>query len=306
MILGLLPDGPVPRYGWKEGMELRVKLKQETIVSGYPEFMQMFKLPRPEGTTVHTSGMRQIDLEASGGSSGAFGSRDFVSAVLNREAVFDLRIGEADGHGHRVTWSEGTGELPATLLPSGRFLRPGVPVGENLVQWQDVLLTEAMAAPLKAYAQPGEQWTADGLAGLPHAQLGMSPRLVPARSDFTFEGEAVHEGRPCYLIKRVTRLEGKDWNSGDIVDPEYGMQFNARDITIQAGGQMAVGKYWIDRETLLPVHTEIRVSAAIWWRDPRFPAKYVGTHDSKNYENWETINFNATFGRVLVVDFELE
>ena len=71
------------------------------------------------------------------------------------------------------------------------------------------------------------------------------------------------------------------------------MQFNERDIDIQAGGQLAVAKYWISRDTLLPVHTEIKVSAAIWWQDSRFPAKYVGTHDSKNYENWETINFVA-------------
>ncbi|MEJ1972475.1 MAG: hypothetical protein WDM96_08490 [Lacunisphaera sp.] len=39
MMDGLLPDGPAPRYGWKEGTKLRVTLKQEQIISGYPEFL---------------------------------------------------------------------------------------------------------------------------------------------------------------------------------------------------------------------------------------------------------------------------
>ena len=306
MMLGLLPDGPVPHYGWKEGMKLRVKLKQEKIVSAYPEFMQMFKLPRPEGTKIYTSGMRQIDIAASEGGADSFGSRDFVSAVSTREAVFDLEIRQSEGQGYHAVWSDETGELPATLLPKGRFISPGVPESEALTDWQAILLNEAIVAPLKAFARPGEQWTAASLASLPHAQLSMSSRLVQARSDYTFEGESDYEGQPCYLIKQVTRLEGENWQPSDIVGPEYAMQFNAQEITIQAGGQMAVGHYWINRDTLLPVHAELRVSATMWWRDPRFPAKYLGTHDSKNYENWETINFNATFGRVLVVDFELE
>jgi hypothetical protein len=101
-------------------------------------------------------------------------------------------------------------------------------------------------------------------------------------------------------------LEGKSWSTSDLVGPEFAMQFNALEIEIQAGGLMAVAKYWISQDELLPVHTEMKVSAALWWRDPRFPSKYVGTHDSKNYENWETFSFNATYGRVLSVDFELQ
>jgi hypothetical protein len=29
----------------------------------------------------------------------------------------------------------------------------------------------------------------------------------------------------------------------------------------------------------------------------------VGSHDSKNYENWERINFVITYGRVVEADF---
>ncbi|MEJ1972473.1 MAG: hypothetical protein WDM96_08480 [Lacunisphaera sp.] len=81
------------------------------------------------------------------------------------------------------------------------------------------------------------------------------------------------------------------------------MQFSARDIHLLNAGQLAVAHYWISKDTLLPRHTEVKVSAALWWRDPRFPSQYIGTHDSKNHENWTTINLNLTYGRVLSVDF---
>jgi hypothetical protein len=306
MIFGLLPAGPAPRYGWEEGMQFRVNLKQEQIISGYPEFMQIFNLPRPEGTEVFTSAMRQIDLEASGGHAGAFGSRDFVSAVSGREAAFDLSIGASVGRGFQVSWSDSKGTLSAKLLPKGRLVNPGVPDGDGLTAWQSILLNDAICAPLKNYAQFGEKWKAEGLVSLPHAQLTMSPNLVPAFSDYIFEGQAEYQGKACYLFSRVTRLEGESWSTSDLVEPQYAMQFDAREIEIQAGGLMAVAKYWISQDGLLPVHTEMKVSAALWWHDPRFPSKYVGTHDSKNYENWETVSFNATYGRVLSVDFELQ
>jgi len=305
MMLALLPDGPAPRYGWKADMKLRVKVKQEQIVSGYPEFMRVFNLPHPEGTKVFTSGMRQIDLEASGGSAGLVASKDFVSVVSKQDAKFDLSIGESDGRRFQIAWSDSQGSLDAKLLPSGRFVTPGIPDSGTLVDWQSILLNDVIGAPLKAYAQPGEKWSAEGLASLPQLQLTMATRLEQASSDYAFEGEADYQGTPCYLFSRVTRLEGKDWAPIDLIDPAYAMQFNERDIEIQAGGQLAVAKYWISRDSLLPVHTEIKVSASIWWQDSRFPAKYVGTHDSKNYENWEAINFVATYGRVLTADFEV-
>jgi hypothetical protein len=303
MMFALLPDGPAPRYGWKEGATLQVKVKQEQIVSGYPEFMKVISLPHPKGTEVFTSGMRQIDLDASGLS--AFGSKDFVSVVSHREATFDLAIGESDGRGYQAKWSDSQGSLDAKLLPSGRLVNPGMPEAGDLVAWQSLLLNDAIGAPLKAYAQPGEIWSAKGLSSLPQLHSTMAPRMELASSDYTFEGEADYNGTPCYLFSRVTQLDGKDWSPSDLIDPAYAMQFNERDIEIQAGGQLTVAKYWISRDALLPVHTEIKVSAAIWWEDSRFPAKYVGSHDSKNYENWETINFVATYGRVFTADFEL-
>lgn len=305
MMLALLPDGPAPQYGWKAGMKLSVKVKQEQIISGYPEFMRVFALPHPKGTEAFTAGMRQIDLESSDGNAGSFGSKDFVSMVSRKEGAFDLSIEEMDGRGFQASWNHGNDSLDAKLLPSGRFVNQGTPTDSVLVDWQSLLLNDVVVAPIKAYAQPGEKWSAQGLASLPQLQLTMTPRLVETASNYAFEGEAEYQGKPCYLFSRITRLEGKDWSPSDLIDPAYAMQFNARDIEIQAGGQLAVAKYWISRETLLPVHTEIKVSASIWWQDSRFPAKYIGTHDSKNYENWEEINFIVTYGKVFTADFEL-
>jgi|UniRef100_UPI00404AE581 hypothetical protein len=306
LMYALLPDGPAPHYGWQEGMTLRAKVVQEQILSAYPEFMQFFKLPRPDGTEVFSSGMRQIDLAASGGVEADFGSRDFVSAVSRQEGTFDLTIGEGDDRGFAAEWHAGSESLPLKLVPKGRMLSPGVPTGAAVAAWQNVLLNEAIAAPLRAYAKPGERWSADVLTAMPQLQLSLTPHLVLAPTDYTFEGPADYEGRPCYVFTRTTRLEGRDWRPEDLVDPAYAMQFNEQGIQLQAGGELLFARYWISQEDLLPVHTELSVSAAIWWRDPRFPAKYIGTHDSKNYENWETINFNATYGRTLTVDFEIQ
>lgn len=302
----LLPDGPAPRYGWQEGITLQATVVQEQILSGYPEFMQIFKLPRPDGTVVYTSGMRQIDLDASDAPAANFGSRDFVSAVYRQEAVFDLSIGADDGRGFAATWRKGDEQLSLKLLPKGRIVSPGVPSGIELARWQNVLLNEAIAAPLMAYARPGARWSAEVSTALPQLQLSPSPHLVTAATEITFAGTEDYRGRPCFVFTRTTRLEGRDWRLADLLDPAYAPQFNDPAITLQAAGELLFARYWISQDTLLPVHTELKVSAALWWRDPRFPAKYVGTHDSKNYENWETINFNATYGRTLKVDFELQ
>jgi hypothetical protein len=306
LMFALLPDGPAPRYAWKEGLTLQATVVQEQILSGYPEFMQVFKLPHPAGTEVFSSGMRQIDLAANAAAATNFGSRDFVSAVSRQAAAFDLELGAGDDHGFAANWRTGSETLPLKLLPKGRMLNPGVPTGATVAAWQNVLLNEAIAAPLMAYARPGEAWSAELLTALPQLQLSMSPHLVSANADFVFEGTADYQGQACYVFTRTSRLEGKDWLPADLVDPAYAMQFNEQDIQLQAGGELLFARYWISRDGLLPVHTELKVSATLWWRDPRFPAKYVGTHDSKNYENWETINFNVTYGRSLKVDFKLK
>lgn len=301
MIYALLPDGPLPRYQWKDGTTLQIKVQQEQIISGYPEFLRVFNFPQPADSIVYSSGMREIDLAASGTST-SFGSKDFASVVAPHEGIFELKV-NASG---TATWSDGQDSMQARLMPSGRVLNPTLPSSPQLAQWQSHLLNELIAAPLRPYAQPGETWRASGLVALPHGQLAMTPKWVKAMSDYTMMGTADWKGTPCVIIRQITQLDSSDWDPADLVDPAYSALFNSEEITLQAGGLYRVGHYWISQENQLPVHTEITVASTLWWTDPNFPAKYLGTHDSKNYENWETINFNLSFGRTLNADFEIE
>jgi hypothetical protein len=298
LIYALLPDGPLPRYEWKDGTSLQIKVQQEQIISGYPEFLRVFKFPQPQGSMVYSSGMREIDRAASGATA-SFGSKDFASVVAQNEGTFELKIGSSQA----ATWSDDQGDMQAKLMPTGRALNPTLATSPQLVQWQSHLLNELIAAPLRPYAQTGETWTATGLVALPHGQLSMTPKWVEASSEYRMMGTSDWNGMPCILIRQITQLDSTDWDPADLVDPAYSALFNRAEITFQAGGLYRVAHYWISQETQLPVHTEVKVASTLWWTDPKFPAKYLGTHDSKNYENWETINFNLTFGRTLTADF---
>jgi len=300
LIYALLPDGPLPRYSWKEGTSLQIRVQQEQIISGYPEFLRVFKFPQPEGSKVYTSGMREIDLAASGGES-SFGSKDFASVVAQNEGTFELKVRA----GNIATWSDEQGSMQAKLMPSGRAINPTLPSSPKLGQWQTHLLHELIAAPLRPYAKPGETWSAKGLVAMPHGQLSMTPKWVEASSDYQMMGATDWNGTACVLIRQITSIDSTNWDPADLVNPAYSALFNREEITFQAGGLYRVARYWISQETQLPVHTEIKVASTLWWTDPMFPAKYLGTHDSKNYENWETINFNLSFGRTLTADFEV-
>jgi hypothetical protein len=301
MMLGLLDDGPVPRYGWEEGQRFQVRVEQEQIISGYPEFLEVFKLPQAEGTEVFTSGMRLIDLQSAGAN--AVGSKDFVSAVSRQEATFAMEVGATEGSGHDLTWRDEAGGFGSTVLGSGRQVRSTAPRGDTLVAWHGSLLHELLLAPLRAHAQAGDRWQARHPVRLPNLQLGPTARWEEAMVDTEFVGEAEQAGRPCYVFAQIVLLEDQDWTVADLVEDAYAVRFDPTMLAVQAGGQLVVARYWIDRDSLLPVRSELRVSAAVWWNDNRFPASYIGSHDSKNYENWETTNFVVSYGRTLTAEF---
>jgi hypothetical protein len=303
MMLALLPDGPMSRYGWQDGTGLDVAIREEQVISGYPEFMDVFRLPYPDGVEVFSSGMRQIDLEASGGESGVAESKDFVSVVAARQGTLALNI-EAGEAGHfSATWQTADQSMTAPLRPNGRQGPPSLVREGDLQEWGPVVLNELIAAPLRTYAQPGDDWSARVAMRQPHLQLAPLASYEPVEAGIEFLGEADHEGIPCYHFKQVVERDGGNWELGDLVDDAYAAQIQARGLTVQAGGILTVSEFWIHRETHLPVHTRVSSTAAVWWQDPRFPDRYVGSHDSKNYEDWETTNFVATYGRVLSADF---
>ena len=179
-----------------------------------------------------------------------------------------------------------------------------MPTGDDLIDWQGALINEILLAPVKPYMLPGDEWTAQGLVRLPQLQLGAIAPHQEVTTTYRFEGESAYQGIPCHRFKSVTKIDGADWALVELVNAEYASQFQVSGLEVQAGGILTVTQFWISQETRLPVHTELKSTASVWWRDPRFPARYVGSHDSKNYENWEEVNFVVTYGRVLEADFE--
>ena len=306
MMYALLPDGPLPHYGWSPGTSLQVVVREEQVISGYPEFMDVFGLPLPDDAQVYSSGMRQIDLDASGTSANAASSKDFVSAVAERSGQFSLQVGEHSGGGFAVDWQIGDQAMAAKLMPNGRLRESDLPRDQMGIDWSPVLMNEVIGSPLRSYSQPGGSWSAETRVRWPQLQLGAVARHENVEAMFHFFGEEDYAGVPCYRFKRVVELDGGDWSLGDLVNADYAAHIESRGLRVQAGGMLTVSEYWISRATHLPVHTKVTTTGTVWWEDPRFPAKYVGNHDSKNYENWERINFVITYGRVLEADFSEE
>lgn len=306
LMLALLPDGPAPRYGWESGVTLTAEVRQEQIISAYPQYVEFFRLPHAEDTAVYTSSMRELDLDDVSRSALNAENREFVSVVHEDRGTFTLGFQDREGPGFTGQWSSADGDatLAALLLPNGRFKQPTQPTGASVTAWQQVLLHEAVLAPLRAYAEPGSAWDTTLPTGLPQLQLQTLPRIVSADATITFVGQVEREGKACYQFTRHSWVDGTEWKFEDLLDPAAAARISStQGLELFSGGAAIEATYWISADRLLPVHSEVKVTAAIWWRDPRFPDRYVGRHDSRNYEDWETINLVATYGRVLTVDF---
>lgn len=303
----LLPDGPAPRYGWKPGLVLEADVKQEQVLSGYPEMIDFFRLPHPAGTEAYSSGMRQIDLENGGGRLPATEKLEFVSLVSNRAAQLELAVGAVSGGGFAAEWRSQDGGLSAQLLPNGRFLAAGNPEDKTVADWQHILLHEAVLAPLRASSEPGQSWTAKLPTGLPQFQLGLVPTVVSADATLQYDGAVERDGVRCHRFTRRTFMDGREWRLEDLLDRDSAVRLGSvHGLKTVSAGQMIVAHYWINADTLLPVHTEFEVSGTIWWNDPRLPGHYTGMHDSKNYEKWDNVTFVTTYGRRLTIDFRVK
>ena len=306
MFYGLLPDGPAPAYGWKPGQRMKVRIKHEQVISGYPYGNRLLTLLKAEGSEVLQTEARLLDLDSSPDKKAAAEKSRYVSTFLRKEVSLHLSIGTFDGRAYAATWKTEAGEsLASRILPKGRVLELSA-TGKDLTAWQWAIDSELLCAPLKPYAKPGESWEAQGLSALPHAQLSPVPTMIQSPSTFRFEGEASSDGKACYLFTRTTVLNLGQAPLRDFVGAESVTALEADGIKVLAGGQYAVTRYWISRDTLLPVRTETRISSGIWYKDAKFPDRYEGTHDWRNFENWKEINFVATLGRLITADFESE
>ena len=311
MIDGLLPDGPLPAYGWKKGQRLRVRLQHEQLFSGYEHENRLMALPMPERRIRVESKPRAHDLaSAPSGTAGAVAAADttrYTTNLLKDAAAFTLSIGAFDGRAFAATWQgDSKQRIRIRLLPRGTVIDASVPAEGDLAHWQWALGHELFCTPLPAYARPGDTWEADGMTPLPHGQLSPTPTLARAHGTYRFEGEVTYAGRACFLITRAARVDSKGWRFQDLVHPAYVNQFGPEQIELMAGGQLAVSKFWIDKQSRLPVRTELTISSSVWWKDRLYRDRYEGGHDWRTFETWRTVNFIGDFGRRLVAEFEVE
>lgn len=310
LIDGLLPDGPLPAYGWEQGRRLHVHLRHEQLFSGYEHENRLMSLPMPAGRIRVESKPRALDL-ASARPTGTSAQSPvdtgrYTANLLRDTASFTLEISAFDGRAFPATWqADGAEAQSVRLLPRGTVIDASVPAGGTLARWQWALNHALFCTPLPPYVQPGDTWEADTISPLPHGQLAPTPTLARARGTYRFEGEVTLAGRACFLITSAARVDSKGWRFQDLVNPAYVNQFGPEQIELMAGGQLAVSKFWIDKETRLPVRTELTISSSVWWKDRLYRDRYEGGHDWRTFEDWKTVNFIGDFGRQLIAEFEV-
>jgi len=305
LFLALLPDGPVPRYLFQEGMQAQVNIRQEQMLGGYEHENRLLALEKAPGVERIESAPRAVDLANS--KDGVSDPNNSRYTVFRRLESLDLTLqfGAHAGAAMELTGESANGRFAAQILPNGRVINSSVATGE-LAHWQWLINNLLVCSPLRTHAQPGDVWEAHGFEALPQYQLFPVPVMAMTTSKYTFEGETTRDLRRCYLIKRSTWMQVEDWGFQDVVRVEAIAQFGPEQVKIMTGGQLVVTKYWIDAESLLPLHTEIIVSNSIWWKDHAYPERYEGSHDWRNFETWKEINFVADYGRKITVDFNFQ
>jgi hypothetical protein len=306
MMEALLPDGPFPAYGWRAGQRLAVRLTHEQTISGYPHRNRLLSLPLATDSRSIVAEPRDLDLSGFADREERRSMARYLTSLNRASASATLTIGPVrpDGRSHAAEWHAGDGSEPlrARLLPGGRTV-DAAPSTSSLAAWQWALGGELLLGSLRPWARPGDAWPVDALAALPHAQLHPVPTLRPTKGTLRFEGEVERDGVPCFLFTRTLTLDGRDGPLADFVLPETAARLGRGEIDLLSWGTMVVTHYWIRRDTGLPVRTELRASGALWWFDRDFPRRYEGSHDWRNFETWNEVNFVATFGRLLVADF---
>ncbi|MDB6092478.1 MAG: hypothetical protein JWM32_40 [Verrucomicrobia bacterium] len=306
MMHSLLPDGPLPGYGWKPGTRLQARITHERIASGYPDELRLLDLPRDAASAYVEVGMRALDREAAkaGATPAVRAERGFASATARSTAQVSLRIGESDGLAYAATWSTGRdSELASRLTPRGEVIDSAIGA-ESLAEWRWALTGEIIMAPLDPAARIGDTWTRRVMVPLASAQLDQAPRLRAATATFRFEGREELKGRACYVVSKSVEVSAPMLPQ-DLVKPAYADYFNERNIRFTSSSEMVYVKAWIDEASRLPVRTELRATSAFWWSDEDQPDSFISTHDAKRvYETTKATRHVVTIGRLLTAEFE--
>jgi hypothetical protein len=310
----LLPDGPLPAYGWRKGLRMRVKLWHQEVMSGYPNELRLFDLPLSAGAKLVEADLRDIDLKSAGTANGApppppaAVKRGFASAVAEWRKDLTLSLGAFDGKAYRATWSAGQGnDLRCRLTPRGITLDQEVGSPE-LAPWRWALANAVLVSPLDPVAQVGDEWEAPMLlTPLPNAQLEQSPGLREADGKVKFQGTELCRGKDCFVLGSTVVLKTSEFHPQDLVNSAYADYFSRQDIRLSSAGQLVYVKTWIEKATGLPVRTELRATSDFWWEGSDQPDGFISTHDAKRiYEDRKTTRRVVTFGRLLTADYEVE
>lgn len=310
MMHSLLPEGPMPAYGWHGGLRLRVRLFHQQIISGYPDELRLLDLPRDPASIYVESRMSQLDRKSS--DSGVKQpapsvERGFGSAIAEWSAQAILSITQPDGYTFGAVWSDDHGNgIPCRVTPRGEFIDVG-PETTALAPWRWALTGEVVLSPLDPEARIGDEWSRKTMTPLPQAQLAQAPRLREGKGTFKFEGIEELRGRQCFVFSKTGDLSSLGMMPQDLVDPAYADYFSQRNIRFTSGSQLIYVKTWIDRASRLPVKTEFRSSSSFWWSDEKQPDFFISSHDSKRiYEDMKETRHVVTLGRLLTAEFEVE
>ena len=318
----LLPDGPVPAYGWKEGLKMNVRLRHQTAISGYVKRLRLFDLPLDPAAGIVYSGERELDLLSARKDEEEKGqdqdqdkepaaqedpdpeAHRYAYARASWDTACRLEIGPNDGRAFSARWTEAGGsQIECRLTPRGEFLDASMSKGE-LTNWRWALVHEAVVNPLDPAAQIGDEWDSPVMTPLPHAQLSPAPRLRPGTGRFRFDGREKCRGRSCYVISKTVYLPLDDLHLQDLVDPEYADYFDEAQVRLREADQTSVTKTWVDEATNLPVRTELQTSTSFWWTDRRVEDSFISDHDYRIFEDRKEQLRVAIIARSLVADFD--
>ena len=305
----LLPDGPFPKYRWKDGLRMKVTMHQQQIMSGYPEDIRLFDNINKKDVKYIESGVRKLDLDSSPGDYDSIKlsayERRFASALKDASGTFDVHFGNLENGEYQVKWYDHTGNVLSSKINSFGGVFDIESKSDSFNSWRWVIANESILGPIDPVSQPGDTWEHLVLAPVPHGLLKNAPVLKPAKGSFKFNGIEALDGKQCFVLTKTTLLDSRDINPEDIVASEYMDHFNRNDITFTSNGVLNFTKAWIDSETLLPVRTEMRSTGAYWWKDKLYPDSFISDHDWRTFETRSETLIIATIGNIVTVDFEV-
>lgn len=302
LFFSLLPDGPFPGFRWENARRLTLSISDEQIVSGYPEENELLSQPKSSGTEEITNGPRELDLlsGAANPDSEAHKKR-FSSFIRKRNWEGVIEIPNSGSRVFRFTVDENSASpIEGTLTPAGQVIDLKPSLDPRLNSWLWLFKVGMFCGDVRSYARPGDSWESQALVPLP--SLGLESVTVLKQNKVRFQLSEVDAGQLRITQRGMMDLSREGFESLFPRESRY----RSSELDLVAGSVQFRADYWIDGKTHLPQRSELIISSAIWSSDRDYPNTYTGSHDWRNFESWEKVNFVATLGRKIVIDFSAE